>query len=126
MPSGGRRAGAGRPPGTGWKPRPVDLRAMAAVNSTEIIGTPRDPLGFLLNIAADPDQDMQVRLSAASITLPFLYPKLSAATVQSHSTSIKVDAAALLDRLSERIGRLAPPQPETPLIEDNPDDAVAA
>ena len=99
---------------------------MAAVNSTEIIGTPRDPLGFLIDVAADADQDVQIRMSAASITLPFLYPKLSAATVQSHVTTTKVDAKALLEMLNKRIDRYA--SAETPLIEATAtdDDAAAA
>lgn len=117
MPHGGRRAGAGRPRGPGWKPRPVDLREMGKVYSSEVIGTKKDPLGFLLEVAADPEQDMQIRLAAASITLPFLYPKLSQSQVQAHVTSVKVDAADLLDRLSARIARLAPEPPAPALAE---------
>jgi hypothetical protein len=121
MPRGGKRPGAGRPKGSHWKPASTDLRAMAKVWSSEVVGTARDPLGFLIATAADDAHPIAVRLNAASIAVGFLYPKLSAATVESHSTVTRVDGRALIDQLEARIAR------SVPLIEaDAHTDADAA
>jgi hypothetical protein len=116
MPAGGRRAGAGRPAGSGWKPALLNLRGMAHESLAQVLGTAKDPLHIVLEAAADPDLDIQVRLGACNIALQYLYPKLSATQVQSHNTSVKVDATDLLARLKDRIARLAPPEPETPVL----------
>jgi|SRR3954452_3620318 hypothetical protein len=127
---GGRRPGAGRRPGTNWKPPVTEMRESAARHLTAVEGTTRDPLQICLNIAADETQNVQIRLGAAAIVMPFLYPKLSAAQVDTRTTNINIDAGQLLDRLDERIAKLQPgavPQ----LIEaepegDEPDGAGGA
>jgi hypothetical protein len=103
---GGRRSGAGRPAGSGWKPAVAAMRTTAAERLTTIVGGSRDPLELVLNIAADDGQDTQTRLQACAIALPFLYPKLSATQVDARHTTVNVDASALLDRLNEKISRL--------------------
>ena len=94
---------------------------MASVWSTEVVGTGKDPLGLLISIAADDKHPIATRMNAASIAVPFLYPKLSAATVESHSTVTRVDGRDLIDQLEARIAR------SVPLIEaDAHTDADAA
>jgi hypothetical protein len=118
---GGRRAGAGRPPGTGWTAAVAQMRTAGAQRLTAIVGGSRDPLEICLSIAADDGQDTSTRLQACSIVLPFIYPKLSAASVDTRTTTVNIDAAQLLDRLDQRIERLRAPEP-MPLIEAVPDD----
>jgi hypothetical protein len=119
---GGRRQGAGRPPGTGWTSAVSGMRATAAQRLTTVVGTPRDPLEIALAIAADETQDTATRLGACSIILPFIYPKLSSTQVDARHTTMNVDADALLDRLDRRIEKLRAPKP-APLIEVIADDA---
>lgn len=45
---GGRRAGAGRPPGSRWKPVVTELRAVAVERRSAIAASDRDPLNFLI------------------------------------------------------------------------------
>jgi hypothetical protein len=109
MGSGGRREGAGRPPGTAWRPTVRALRVETIQQMQAIVEADRNPLTVLADWVLDETQDVQVRLSAASIVLPYLFPKLSQTTVDSRHTIVKVDSQALLDRLSARIERLASP-----------------
>ncbi len=104
--SGGRRAGAGRPPGSGWRPAVTELRAAAAEKLATVIGTASDPLSVVIDAASPEDLDIATRLGAASIALPYLYPRLSATQVAATHTVVKVDSATVLDRLAERIERL--------------------
>lgn len=106
---GGHRAGAGRPAGTGWKPHVANLRTAAIEQMQAIVGSDRDPLAVVIDIACDPEVDRATRLGAAAIALPYLYPRLSATTVQSTSITAKVDAQELVERLSQKFGRLAAP-----------------
>ena len=93
MPSGGRRPGAGKPKGAFSNEAKKlgatrDLREMATMWSTEVLGTSKDPLGLLLSIAADAKQPTPIRMNPATVALPYLYPRLSAAlveTAQPHS-----------------------------------------
>ena len=126
MAHGGRRSGAGRPPGTGWKPeakvlRPkiTELRAETVAKQAAIVGAETDPLTVVANMVLDPSLDIGTRLSAANTCLPYLYPRLSASQVDARMTVTKVDSAELLHRLTERIERVAQPtiinvQPEAP------------
>ena len=110
MPRGGKRPGAGRPKGTyrscGRRmTSTTDLREMARIWSTEVIGTAKDPLGLLISVAADANtkHPLATRVNAASLAVPYLYPKLSAAVVESHTTVTRVDGRDLLDQLEARI-----------------------
>jgi hypothetical protein len=119
---GGRRSGAGRPPGTGWRPAVAAMRTTAAERLTTIVGGSRDPLEICLDIAANGGEDTQIRLQACAIALPFLYPRLSATQVDARHTTVNVDAGQLLDRLDERIAKLqSAPAPQ--LIEAQADGA---
>ena len=105
---GGRRAGAGRKAGSGWKPHVANLRVAAVEQMQSIVGSQRDPLAVVVEMACDPTLDRQTRLGAAAIALPYLYPRLSATTVQATHLTAKVDPAQLIDRLAERISRINP------------------
>lgn len=103
---GGRRAGAGRKPGSGWRPHVANLRISAVEQMQDIVGSQRDPLAVVVEMACDPTLDRQTRLGAAAIALPYLYPRLSATSVQATHLTAKVDPALLIDRLAERISRI--------------------
>jgi hypothetical protein len=122
---GGRRSGSGRPHGTGWTSAVASMRVAAAEQLVSVVGSETDPLSIVLAIAADPATDVQTRLGACSIALPYLYPRLSATTVSATNTNINVDAGALLDRLDQRIERLRAPEP-VPVIEAVPEDNADA
>ena len=106
---GGRREGAGRPSGSGWRPAVTELRAAAAEKLASVIGSASDPLSVVIDAACNEDLDIATRLGAASIALPYLYPRLSATQVSATVTTIKTDHGAVLDRLAERIERLVGP-----------------
>jgi hypothetical protein len=114
MPSGGKRAGSGRKPGPSWagkNPRAPDMRAMAKERVREVLTTKNDPLAVLIEIANDPDVDVQIRLQAASSAAPYMFPRLSAVMVAQAPTNAREETAALIERLSHRFARLAPPAP---------------
>ena len=76
----------------------------------------------VIDMVLDDDLDVSTRLGAASIALPFLYPRLSATTVDSRSTVVKIDGAALIEKLNARLERLA----EAPIVESIAAEAVEA
>jgi hypothetical protein len=124
---GGRRNGAGRPAGSGWKPetkiiRPkiTALRAETVAKQAAIIGGETDPLTVVSNMVLDPSLDVGTRLSAAAVCLPYLYPRLSASQIDARVTTTKVDSADLLRRLDERLTRLAPPNTIDARVEELP------
>lgn len=104
---GGRRKGAGRPAGTGWKPRVATLRKDTVEKMQQIIASDADPLTVVAGWVVNEGLSMETRLSAAAVCLPFLYPKLSASTVDARVTTTTVDATRLIERLNERLERLA-------------------
>jgi hypothetical protein len=87
----------------------TELRTVAVERRTAIAASDRDPLNFLIDTVWDESIDRNTRLSAAAIVLPFLHPKLSSTTVSASHTVTKIDAAQLLDRIADRIARLAQP-----------------
>jgi hypothetical protein len=105
---GGRRAGAGRPVGSGWKPAVGALRTETIEKMKAIVGSERDPLSVEVDWVLDDKFDIQTRLSAAHVCLPFLYPRLNSTSVDSRNVTVHVDSRAVLERLTSRIGRLAP------------------
>jgi hypothetical protein len=109
MASGGRRKGAGRPAGSGWRPAVSEMRTAAAEQLVAVVGSERDPLSIVLSFACNESLDVQTRLGACSIALPFLYPRLSATQVDARHTVQKIDSADLLQRLDERLAKLAAP-----------------
>src|SRR5690242_6243996 len=109
MPRGGARAGAGRKPGSGW--RPAALRSVAREQLIKTIEDGRDPLTVLVDFAFDESMDPGVRLQAAIAASPYFHPRLSVQAIESTSTNVTVDAAAVMNRLVDRLGRLAPPEP---------------
>jgi hypothetical protein len=124
---GGRRPGAGRSPGSNWKPKVTAPRAETITKIRTLVAAERDPLNVVINFVLDEDLDVSTRLTAAQTCLPYIYPRLSAATVDSKHTVTHVDGAALLEKLNDRIEKLATPD-TTPLIEavaDDEDDAGA-
>lgn len=68
MSQGGRRPGAGRPPGA------VNKVAEEARRRALFKGV--SPLEFLLKVMRDEGEDMPRRLDAAKAAIPFVHPKL--------------------------------------------------
>lgn len=108
---GGRRTGAGRPTGSGWHPKVRQMREETIVKMAEIVRGDRDPLTVMVDFALDETLDVPTRMSAASIVLPYLYPRLSATRVDARVTSVNVDAAMVMEKLNARIEKLAQDRP---------------
>jgi hypothetical protein len=104
---GGRRPGAGRKPGSGWKTKIGHLRDETIARMTSIVASDKDPLTVIVDMVLDDQLSTELRLNAASIALPFIYPKLSAVTVDQRTTTVKIDGNALIEKLNSQIERLA-------------------
>src|SRR3954462_6518222 len=74
---GGRRPGAGRPTGSAWKPKVSAMRVTSMNKMRRIVSAERDPLSVVVGFVLDDGMDINTRLTAASICLPYLFPKLS-------------------------------------------------
>jgi hypothetical protein len=74
-----------------------------------IVESESDPLSVVAGWVVDPSLPIETRLTAASVCLPFLYPKLSASHVDSRLTVTKLDSSDLIRKLDERLARLAQP-----------------
>lgn len=112
---GGKRTGAGRPAGSGWKPARRALSDRELRRRAEIIDH-QDPLSVVVSFACDPMLDVSTRLSAASIALPYLYPRLSATQVNARVTTTTVDASVIMEKLTARLEKIAAPAEPTPPI----------
>jgi hypothetical protein len=106
---GGKRMGAGRPAGPAWKPAIAAIRASVVDHLQEALGGDNDPLAIVLSIAADVKQPVEIRLGACGLAIPVMYPKLSAATVQATHVTTNINASELMERLADKIARLAAP-----------------
>ena len=73
MSSGGRREGAGRPPGTAWRPTVRALRVETVQQMQRIVEADRNPLTVLADWVLDETMDVQIRLSAAHVVLPYSF-----------------------------------------------------
>lgn len=104
---GGRRSGSGRPAGSGWKPQVAAMREEAVRKMHSIVALADDPLSVVVGFVLDQNLDVHTRMSAASIALPYLYPRLSASTVDARVTNVNVDAAMVVEKLSAKIEKLA-------------------
>jgi hypothetical protein len=102
------------------------MRTEAVSAIRKVVAQEDNPLTVIVGFVMDENLDVATRMSAANIALPYLYPKLSASTVDSRSTIVNVDAGAVMDRLAERLDRLARPIEEVPTIEAYPDVVIAA
>lgn len=69
MPRGGKREGAGRPPGSKNKKTKEQQEAVAATGQT--------PLEYLVSVFQDEERDERVRIDAAKAAAPFVHAKLS-------------------------------------------------
>jgi hypothetical protein len=121
---GGSRPGSGRKAGDAWattKPKPI--RDMANSRVREVLATKLDPLAVLVDISNDPENDVQVRVAAASAAAPYLFPRLSMSVVGTASVTAKEDGAHLVQKLMDRIARLAqaPQTIEAALVSDAAD-----
>lgn len=122
MAHGGRRAGAGRPGGSGWLPAVTEMRVAAAERLTSIVGSSQDPLELMIAFAADESLDVPTRIGAASIAIPYLYPRLSATQVSGTHTVTRIDGNDLIKRLDERLARLHAPAPTLEIAAPEPVD----
>jgi hypothetical protein len=129
LPRGGKQPGAGRKSGERWQSRKVGIRPAARVAIRRAVEGGDNPIEILLRIARDESVLVDTRVVAAAHAAPYMFPRLSSAVVHQNTTITKIDAAQLIDRLAERIGRLAPPAPPiidaTPQVIDAADDADA-
>ena len=91
------------------KPTVSAMREETIERMKSIVGSDRDPLSVVVDMVLNDDLDVQTRLGAASIALPFLYPRLSETTVDARSTVVKIDGHALI---AGKPG--AAPDPSTP------------
>ena len=72
MPKGGRRPGAGRPPGA----RNQRTREIAhAVAATAAADT--NPLSYMLGVLTDPNADQRRRDDMARAAAPFVHPRIN-------------------------------------------------
>ena len=120
MKRGGKRVGAGRKPGSGWNEKVKAFRSDVVTKQHAIVESPNDPLSTVASWILDPALEMEFRLSAANVALPYLYPRLSASSVDARVSVATVDSTDLLKRLDERLARLAQPQHVEPLTIDQP------
>jgi hypothetical protein len=114
MPRGGKREGAGRKPGDGWRaPKPQTAREATAQVRARIYRDGGDPLSLACEIALDSENDLSLRLEAIRVALPFLYPRLSAVVTASIDPNAAggggVTAAAMARRLNDKLAALLAP-----------------
>ena len=114
---GGRREGAGRKPGSIWKPATSDWRQVAAENAAALVGSERDPLLFLIDRTFDETLAIETRVGCAAIAVRYLHPTLSASSVAATHAVVKVDPSELLNRIAERISRQDQPTIEHQRLE---------
>lgn len=84
MPRGGKREGAGRPPGVISKPKREFEAAIAATGET-----PRD---YMLRVMRDPNTDPVRRDAMAKAVAPYVHPQLS---------SVKQDSSVTVKRAED-------------------------
>ena len=118
---GGKRPGAGRKPG---KPPPVE-RAKTKISRTRILKMlqgDRDPLERLIELAFDPETPIELQVSAAAAATPYLHPKLQAIVISQVPQDAAANHAQLLERVMQRLERLAPAAPvlEGSVVEQSP------
>lgn len=77
----------------------------------EVLVTKNDPLAVLIEIANDPEIDVQVRVQAATSAAPYMFPRLSATVVAHAPVNAKEDTARLIERLSQRFAKLVTQPP---------------
>jgi hypothetical protein len=123
---GGRREGAGRPVGSGWKAKVGALRDETLARMTSIVSSDQDPLTVLVSMVLDDRLSVELRQCAASIALPFLYPKLSATTVDQRTTNVKIDGSVLIEKLNQQIERLVDAPDAMSVIEAAATEEAAA
>src|SRR4051795_262613 len=108
---GARRLGAGKPSDAHWKPRVREMREHTVQKINRIVASEKDPLSVLIGFVGDENLDVGTRMNAASIALPYLFPKLSEMRIDSKTTITSVDGNALMERIAEKIERMASSAP---------------
>lgn len=111
---GGKRPGSGRKSGAAWhgrNPRPPAVRDLAKSRVREVLTTKNDPLAVLIEIANNPEIDVQVRVQAATSAAPYMFPRLSATVVAHAPVNAREDTKQLIERLSQRFAKLVQSAP---------------
>ena len=94
MKRGGKRAGAGRKPGSKNKTTLARELAIAESGLT--------PLQYLLKIVRDEDQDQESRVEAAKAAAPYIHPRLQSIESQTvNTTTVKYADDKMLDNAIE-------------------------
>lgn len=130
---GGKRPGAGHPPGVSIFARTAGLTGPGAIHDVrqrhrqliaEIQGSKRDPLLVLIDIATDKRKPDALRVEAAAVAVRYVHPALSATQVSLHH--VQADQSTVMQLLTQRLDRLAPP--DQPVIDaavlPNPEQAL--
>lgn len=115
---GGKRAGAGRKPLsqqhaklTGLaldKPNFGDVTTRRRQLQELVIGSDKDPLMVLINLATDTSQDARLRVEAAGIACRYVHPTLQQAQIS--MLHQKADPAGTWQVINSRLDRLASPE----------------
>lgn len=74
----------------------------------QLVGSSADPLQFVCETACNAELDVELRLHAASVALPYLHPRLSAMATVSSKMPEGADPQVVLETVLGRIARLAP------------------
>ncbi|MGH7156014.1 MAG: hypothetical protein ACREF3_18970 [Acetobacteraceae bacterium] len=120
---GGRRLGAGRKRGSAWKPVTQALRTAVRNKVISLVEADASPLEFLDNVIRDESIDLQTRMQACGLLLPYIAPRQSAVLV-AHAAAPRHDAYELLATLESRLARLT--SLAGPVIEAAPGRSEAA
>jgi hypothetical protein len=96
------------------------LRQDAFEKMGAIVKSDDDPLTAVAGWVVNCDLDLNFRLAAANAALPFLYPRLSASQVHQNVNVTKLDASDLLQRLDERLAKLAAPPTLEAVADERP------
>jgi hypothetical protein len=88
MPSGGKREGAGRKPGS------VMIKTAKIAQDLTDEGT--TPLEFLTAVMRDEDQPLDIRLNCAKAAMPYMHPRIGSVYIEE-----KQDNSQILEMLED-------------------------
>ena len=116
LSNGGRRPGAGRPPGTPYR-RLQDAKSLRE-------RYPVWPLEHLLDVLNDPQATNARKDEAAKAAAPYLHPRLAAIDINNRPAQVrhKLDLTKLADEELEQLERITV-KAQVTFIDEEPEDA---